>query len=290
VDQLDPVASQAKKYADAVGLINTYTEGATEKTRLLKMAYDTLTPSGIKAAEATRKLVDDAQRVKEAMQTPSERFGADKGSLDAMLGKNLINVETYRRALIQLEAQQNTMWTNMGDVVTQYSDRASESMANFFNGTKTGFSDMISSMLLDMEKMIIKQQIMQPFMNGLSAGLGTMGDGGGWGSWAEAFGSAWGGAHADGGNVYGGQINLVGERGPELFVPHTSGSIIPNSALGGINAPITVIVDANTGGVDVKGGDALPSMQQLGQMMGNKCREVIVNESRSGGLLSRNAR
>ena len=30
-----------------------------------------------------------------------------------------------------------------------------------------------------------------------------------------------------------GKASIVGERGPELFVPRTAGTIIPNNALGG---------------------------------------------------------
>lgn len=41
------------------------------------------------------------------------------------------------------------------------------------------------------------------------------------------------GARADGGPVGMGQTYLVGERGPELFTPSSSGDIIPNEALGG---------------------------------------------------------
>jgi hypothetical protein len=38
---------------------------------------------------------------------------------------------------------------------------------------------------------------------------------------------------ADGGPVMGSRPYIVGERGPELFVPGVSGSIVPNHALGG---------------------------------------------------------
>ena len=41
-------------------------------------------------------------------------------------------------------------------------------------------------------------------------------------------------AFADGGNPPVGQASLVGERGPELFVPSTAGTIIPNHQLAGI--------------------------------------------------------
>lgn len=39
---------------------------------------------------------------------------------------------------------------------------------------------------------------------------------------------------ADGGDVSGGTPYVVGERGPEMFVPNTSGRIIPNGGAGGI--------------------------------------------------------
>lgn len=43
----------------------------------------------------------------------------------------------------------------------------------------------------------------------------------------------WQGAFAGGGDVVADRPALVGEMGPEVFVPHTSGTIIPNHALGG---------------------------------------------------------
>jgi hypothetical protein len=44
-----------------------------------------------------------------------------------------------------------------------------------------------------------------------------------------------GGGRASGGSVMGGTSYLVGERGAELFTPSSSGTITPNSALGGGN-------------------------------------------------------
>lgn len=46
---------------------------------------------------------------------------------------------------------------------------------------------------------------------------------------------------ATGGPVSGGMPYIVGEVGPELFVPSTSGTIIPNGALGGGN--VTVVIN-----------------------------------------------
>lgn len=54
--------------------------------------------------------------------------------------------------------------------------------------------------------------------------------------------AGYGGQRAGGGPVSAGGMYLVGERGPELFMSGSSGSIIPNHALGGNNYSINVQV------------------------------------------------
>ena len=55
-----------------------------------------------------------------------------------------------------------------------------------------------------------------------------------------------GGSFANGGKPPLGKVSLVGEAGPELFVPNSSGSIVPNDALGG-----SVIPDVRISGDDL---------------------------------------
>ena len=57
---------------------------------------------------------------------------------------------------------------------------------------------------------------------------------------ADLSGLKFGGARASGGPVMAGGSYLVGERGPELFTPGTSGNITPNNALGGGNITVNV--------------------------------------------------
>ena len=61
---------------------------------------------------------------------------------------------------------------------------------------------------------------------------------------------AFGGARANGGSVTGGKSYLVGERGAEMFVPNTSGTIVPNHALGGGGSQINLTVN---GAIDPEG-------------------------------------
>lgn len=48
---------------------------------------------------------------------------------------------------------------------------------------------------------------------------------------ASAIGGWFGGGKAEGGSVWGGTPYVVGERGPELFVPRQAGNIVPNDEL-----------------------------------------------------------
>jgi hypothetical protein len=53
-----------------------------------------------------------------------------------------------------------------------------------------------------------------------------------------------------GGPVSSGTSYVVGERGPELFVPNTSGTIIPNGGGGGGGSTINLTVN---GAIDAEG-------------------------------------
>tara|TARA_R100001443_G_scaffold37983_1_gene51530 strand:- start:19 stop:3573 length:3555 start_codon:yes stop_codon:yes gene_type:complete len=84
-----------------------------------------------------------------------------------------------------------------------------------------------------------------------------------------------------GGPVTGGSPYIVGEKGPELFVPGSSGNIVPNHAMGGAN--VVVNVDASGSSVEGDAGQA----EQLGSMLAAAVQSEIANQQRPGGLLAR---
>lgn len=249
--------------------------------------------------ELTRAIEDKTAALKyqQSLESEADRLNRPAGDsrqrLEDMYKGGLVGTSVYIRQLqrvhqqeLQLRMDSGDIWAGMALQIEGFSDNSSSAMARFFNGTKTGFSDMISSLLLDMEKLVIQQQLMKPLMSGISAGMGTMGDGGGWSSFATAFTGAWGGGKASGGSVYPGTTYLVGENGPELLHMGSAGSITPNGSLGQINAPITVIIQTD-GTATTKGGESAQNMKALGNLVASKCREVIAIESRPNGLLAR---
>lgn len=101
----------------------------------------------------------------------------------------------------------------------------------FVTSGKLSFKDLIGSMIQDLLRLYMKAQATKFF--GMFGGSG--GDLGS--SIGETFGmTGFGGwlsglFFADGGDPPIGKASVVGERGPELFVPKTAGTIVPNNQL-----------------------------------------------------------
>tara|TARA_R100000781_G_scaffold27271_3_gene20250 strand:- start:479 stop:3019 length:2541 start_codon:yes stop_codon:yes gene_type:complete len=89
------------------------------------------------------------------------------------------------------------------------------------------------------------------------------------------------GTRSKGGPVRTGGSFVVGEKGPELFVPKRSGTIIPNDKLGGGSTNINVNVDASGSSVQ---GDAQQS-KELGRVISAAIQSELLKQRRPGGLL-----
>ena len=88
---------------------------------------------------------------------------------------------------------------------------------------------------------------------------------------------------ANGGKPPVGRPSIVGERGPELFVPSSAGTVIPNHRLGGgITNNIVVNVDAS--GSNVEGDDR--QSRELGLVLSTAIQAQLIQEKRPGGLLA----
>jgi len=85
---------------------------------------------------------------------------------------------------------------------------------------------------------------------------------------------------ANGGRPPVGRPSLVGERGPELFVPNSAGTIIPNHAMGGSTS---VVVNVDASGTSVEGDQT--NGEELGRLIGAAVQAELIKERRPGGLL-----
>lgn len=99
------------------------------------------------------------------------------------------------------------------------------------NATK--LTDVIRNLAREILTLFLREQLIKPFASGISSLFSSFFTvGGSAAAGAVEFKNFLGGK-AIGGPVAGGSTYMVGEKGPELFVPDSSGRIIPNASLRG---------------------------------------------------------
>ena len=126
------------------------------------------------------------------------------------------------------------------DAVTAAFKAMEDSIDNFVETGKFKFKDFAASVIADLTKIIAKALVLSAIKSVFSAiGFSIPG-------------------LAEGGPAKAGKPYLVGEKGPELFVPQTSGTVVPNNKMnsnnvGEVSAPITNnYITNNINAIDAK--------------------------------------
>ena len=88
---------------------------------------------------------------------------------------------------------------------------------------------------------------------------------------------------ANGGRPPVGRASIVGEKGPELFVPTSAGTIIPNNRLGG-GVTNNIVVNVDASGSNVEGNEQ--QSRELGLVLSTAIQAQLIQEKRPGGLLA----
>jgi len=178
-------------------------------------------------------------------------------TLDAALAGGLIqSQEDYDELLAQVE----TRFTSMGELAQSVGQTIENAMTDAFMGIIDGtldadeaFKQMAASIISELFRVLVVQQLVGSFESGGGGLLGGL---------FSLIG------RADGGNVDRNVPHLVGERGPELFVPNSSGHIVPNGAGGGVT-----IVQKNTFQSGVTRQEVASMLPQLAETAKNAVRD-----------------
>ena len=164
------------------------------------------------------------------------------------------------REKIRLQEQSKALYERITKTIE---DGLVDGIMSAVEGTKS-LSESLSGVLRQLARMFLSQGIGSFGKDG-NKGTGLLG--------VLGF--------ADGGRPPVGRPSIVGERGPELFVPRSSGTIIPNHALGG-SATVNVAVDASGSSVEGNADQAA----QLGKVIGVAVQQELIKQKRPGGLLA----
>ncbi len=165
---------------------------------------------------------------------------------------------------------------------------AQEALRNLFQRTANHFLDMAAQMIAKQIQMQILGIGLKFFTSGLAPSRGA--NRGGTDLFGRdfddpSFGMPRGQSvenFANGGRPPVGRASIVGERGPELFVPDRAGTIIPNNAMG---SSTNIVINVDASASSVQGNDA--DGQALGSLIASVVQATIIDEQRAGGLLNR---
>ena len=129
------------------------------------------------------------------------------------------------------------------------------------NGTRT-LGEVASAVFSQIQRSLITYGV-NAFLGSLGGGLGSF------------FGLS--GGRSVGGGVMRGSSYMVGERGPEIFTPSSSGRISTGGAT-------NVVVNVDASGSAVQGDE--DRGKQLGHVLSAAIQAELVNQKRPGGLLA----
>lgn len=193
--------------------------------------------AGLERQVATYNLTTEAARI---------RFDLEEGAYKSLDAASKQRIDNLARELDGMEAAKKVaedLAKQQEDAARELTHRAAEfgnTFASAFEGAVVEgkkFSDVLKGLEQDLIRIIARQAITVPLQNA----IGGLFDGG-----SGLLSKIFGGGKAAGGPVSAGKTYLVGERGPELFTPPTSGKIVPNNKLAGGDTVVNVQVNGVT--------------------------------------------
>ncbi len=231
-----------------------------------------------KSLETKLKEVDADIRMLEGR---NKTLDSDK-KINQALEKRLEIQEKNTEEIKKQQEETDKLQDKMAAVGEEIESSIKNNLRDAITGAKS-FGEAMTGVLNKIRDKIIDAQI-----DKLLSGFGDAFTGGEKKGLGGFLGGLLGGLFANGGQPPVNKISVVGERGPELFVPSTKGTIIPNNKLGAgggntTNNMITVNVDASGSSVQGNGSEA----DQFGSLIAGVVQATIIDEQRAGGLLNR---
>jgi len=183
------------------------------------------------------------------------------------LGEHIDLKEEGIQAAKDLNKETTDIASNFEKIGQSIASGVSDNLTAAIQGTKS-LGEAAKSILNDLSSTLIRLGV-NTILGGLTGGSSGI------------FGSLPMLKFSRGGRPPTGRPSLVGEKGPELFVPKRTGTIIPNDKLGGSSTNISVNVDASGSSVQ---GDEQQS-KELGRVISVAIQSELLKQRRPGGLL-----
>jgi len=248
-----------------------------EKSVEKKKSLNDLITDGLSGLKKENKLSEAiiAGREKEflieqASKTLAEEMGQDFDKLEKAEQRRITSAVENNRQLKEQAKNAKAVVDAFESINQSIGTDIKDGIAGLIKGTST-LGDLLNNVANRFLDVALNQAL---FGDVLGAG-GKKGGG--------ILGFLTGGLLANGGRAAGGKSFIVGEKGPELFVPRSSGTVVPNNKLGGGNNT-SVVVNVDASGSDVQGDDA--QARELGTLISVAVKGELLKQQRPGGLLA----
>ena len=261
----EEVEKALKKQRDILEDIDKRLENANGRTKKNLEEKKKEVELDIKMLEGRNKTLESDKLINEKLQ---ERVGIQKKSTDEIKKQQTETDKLKEKMTAVGEEIEGSIKNNLRDAIT---------------GAKS-FGEAMSGVLNRIRDKIIDAQL-DRLIGGFGEAFGKGASGGEKKGLGGFLGGILGGLFADGGRPPVGKASIVGERGPELFVPKVAGTIVPNDAMGGGDSVvnnITVSVDATGSAVSGSSADG----NELGQQIAAAIQSELIKQKRVGGLLA----
>jgi len=170
----------------------------------------------------------------------------------------------------------------LGELGAQAARNIQDSFAQFlFDPFKGGLGGMLKGFINTIRRMIAEvasAMLLKQFftwMSGLSGGFGKIGS-----ALLAGMGKAIGGP------VMGNRAYMVGERGPEMFVPSSGGSIVPNNRMGG-GVTVAPVYNVDARGATADLVKALPAILEANTRRAVELARATIYDDYSRGAFGR---
>lgn len=181
---------------------------------------------------------DRLAKEKEVNDLINERKNATIANQEVTAAQQKDFGQGWEKAYRQYVENSNNSFNQAGQMFSTLSRGFEDSMVRFVQTGKLSFKDLFNTMIAEAVR-AQSSKMLGALIGGGSSGGGLLG------SLFGGIGKIFG--FADGGSPPINRPSIVGERGPELFVPRTAGTIVPNDMLGGgqtINNAVTYNIQA----------------------------------------------
>ena len=224
----DPVAT-AKKEIEVQKVLNDLRKDEVSEADKLKKVTEQLgvvqSQTSVATIEQLRSnLQADKERVS-ALLGGREAFGLSRDVPEENTQIQIRTKEQLLELLPRIQAREEKINALMKEQNRLFDDAGQILATGFEDAILSGqkLSEVLRAIGQDLVRLVFSNMITQPLAKGIGTFLSGM--------------------RAEGGPVGAGGAYVVGEKGPELFVPRSSGSIVPNGAMGSSGG--------DTGGVNV---------------------------------------